>query len=166
LEQTVDSQYQGERDAKDDLYLTFTIGSEVYGIGIEFVKEIIGIQPIAEIPDFPEHIRGVINLRGKIIPVMDVRLRFRKPALAYDARTCIIVVDISETSIGLIVDRVAEVVAIPVQDIAPPPEINRRETSYIRGFGKAAGEIKRLLDLPILLREDAALSLKNEGESV
>ena len=166
MEQIVDAQSQGERDAKDDLYLTFTIGSEVYGIGIEFVKEIIGIQPIAEIPDYPEHIRGVINLRGKIIPVMDVRLRFGKPALAYDARTCIIVVDISDTSIGLIVDRVAEVAAIPEKEIAPPPEINRRETSYIQGFGKAAGDIKRLLDLRILLRDETALNLKDEGESV
>ena len=165
MQQVVDAEGRGERDTQDDLYLTFTIGSEVYGIGIEFVKEIIGIQSIAEIPDFPEHIRGVINLRGKIIPVMDVRLRFRKPAQGYDARTCIIVVDILGTSIGLIVDRVAEVVAIPEQEIAPPPEINRREAGYIQGIGKAGGEIKRLLDLRILLSsETAALKQKVEGE--
>lgn len=165
MQQIVDPKGSNERDAQDDLYLTFTIGSEVYGIGIEYVKETIGIQPIAEIPDFPEHVRGVINLRGKIIPVMDVRLRFRKPALAYDARTCIIVVDILDTSIGLIVDRVAEVVAIPAQEIAAPPEINRRETGYIQGFGKAGGEIKRLLDLKILLGDEtAALEQKVEGE--
>jgi purine-binding chemotaxis protein CheW len=96
---------------------------------------------------------------------MDIRLRFRKPALSYDARTCIIVVDISGTSIGLIVDRVAEVVAIPEQDIAPPPEINRREAGYIQGFGKAGGEIKRLLDLRILLNDETvALNQKVEGE--
>jgi purine-binding chemotaxis protein CheW len=165
VQQAADMEDRDERDAQDDLYLTFTIGSEVYGIGIEFVKEIIGIQPIAEIPDFPEHIRGVINLRGKIIPVMDVRLRFRKPMQAYDTRTCIIVVDISSTSIGLIVDRVAEVVAIPAEEIAPPPEINRREAGYIQGFGKAGGEIKRLLDLRILLSDEtSALKRKDEGE--
>ena len=165
VQQAVNAEALEERDAQNDLYLTFTIGNEVYGIGIEFVKEIIGIQPIAEIPDFPDHIRGVINLRGKIIPVMDVRLRFKKPLQAYDTRTCIIVVDILSTSIGLIVDRVAEVVVIPEEEIAPPPEINRRDTGIIRGFGKAGGEIKRLLDLSILLSDEtAAVRQKVEGE--
>ena len=139
-------------ELQDDLYLTFSIGDEVFGIGIEYVKEIIGIQPITSVPDFPESIRGVINLRGRIVPVMDVRLRFHKPNLEYDARTCIIVVDIANALIGLIVDRVAEVVAIP--EIAAPPEIGGRETGYIKGFGKIGGEIKLLLDCEILLQND------------
>lgn len=89
-------------EIRDDLYLTFSIGGEVYGIGIDNVREIIGIQPIAVVPEFPEHIKGVINLRGKIIPVMDVRLRFKKMEQPYDSRTCIIVVDIAGTPMGLI----------------------------------------------------------------
>lgn len=142
-------------DTQEGLYLTFFIGEEVFGIGIEYVKEIIGIQPITRIPEFPDHIKGVINLRGKIIPVMDVRLRFKKPEQPYDTRTCIIVVDIFSNSIGLIVDRVAEVIAIPESEIAAPPEINRQAGSYIKGFGKVGGEIKLLLDCGVLLRDEA-----------
>ena len=145
----------GIEDTQEGLYLTFLIGEEVFGIGIEYVKEIIGVQPITRIPDFPDHIRGVINLRGKIIPVMDVRLRFKKPEQPYDTRTCIIVVDIFHNSIGLIVDRVAEVIAIPEGDIAAPPEINRQAGSYIKGFGKVGGEIKLLLDCGVLLGNEA-----------
>lgn len=164
MQQLVRTDGRAEQDTQDGLYLTFTIGNEVYGIGIEYVKEIIGIQPIAEIPDLPEHMRGVINLRGTVVPVMDMRLRFRKPALAYDARTCIIVVDIRGNPVGLIVDRVAEVVAIPEREIAAPPEISRREGSYLRGFGKAGGEITRLLDLSILLNDEAYAPKQKENE--
>lgn len=154
----------GIEDTQEGLYLTFLIGEEVFGIGIEYVKEIIGIQPITKIPDFPDHIKGVINLRGKIIPVMDVRLRFKKPEQPYDTRTCIIVVDIFNNSIGLIVDRVAEVIAIPEGDIAAPPEINRQASSYIKGFGKVGGEIKLLLDCSVLLGDEAGAYQTTEGE--
>ena len=153
-------------DTQEGLYLTFSIGDEVFGIGIEFVKEIIGIQPITKIPDFPDHIKGVINLRGKIIPVMDVRLRFKKPEHPYDTRTCIIVVDILRNSIGLIVDRVAEVIAIPECEIAAPPEINRQVGGYIKGFGKVGGDIKLLLDCGVLLGDEASAYQTNKGEFV
>ena len=152
LQQLVDVRAGEEQSG---LYLTFTIEDEIYGIGIEWVKEIIGFQPIAEIPDLPEHVKGVINLRGTIIPVMDVRLRFGKPAAQYDSRTCIIVVD-AGSPIGLIVDRISEVAAIPEDEIAPPPAFNRREGGYIKGLGKGGGEIKRILDLRILLGGGAA----------
>ena len=153
-------------EIRDDLYLTFSIGGEVYGIGIDCVKEIIGIQPIAVIPEFPEHIRGVINLRGKIIPVMDVRLRFKMAEQPYDSRTCIIVVDLFGASMGLIVDRVAEVVAIPESEIAPPPKVGQRENGYLRGFGKTGGGITRLLDIEIFLSDTAAaLKEKKENET-
>ena len=153
-------------DTQEGLYLTFLIGDEVLGIGIEYVKEIIGIQPITKIPEFPDHIKGVINLRGKIIPVMDVRLRFKKTEQPYDTRTCIIVVDIFNNSIGLIVDRVAEVVPIPEGDIAATPEINRQATSYIKGFGKVGGEIKLLLDCCALLGDEAEVYHDVKGNDV
>jgi purine-binding chemotaxis protein CheW len=156
----------GAEEAQDGLYLTFFIGEEVFGIGIEYVKEIIGIQPITRIPEFPDHIKGVINLRGKIIPVMDVRLRFRKPEQAYDTRTCIIVVDIFRNSIGLIVDRVAEVIAIPESDIAAPPEVNRQASGYIKGFGKVGSEIKLLLDCGVLLGDEAEALVQKEENDV
>ena len=151
-------------DNQEGLYLTFSIGDDTFGIGIRYVREIIGIQPITVIPEFPEHIKGVINLREKIIPVMDVRLRFGKPAQEYDGRTCIIVVNIHDTSIGLIVDRVAEVIAIPNTQIASPPEINQREVSYIEGFGKVGGGIKILLDCDVLLNSDADI-IKSKKEN-
>jgi purine-binding chemotaxis protein CheW len=152
-------------DTQENLYLTFLIGDDVFGIGISYVKEIIGIQPITAIPEFPEHIKGVINLRGMIVPVMDVRLRFRRQAKEYDARTCIIVVDIQGVSIGLIVDRVAEVIAIPEREIAEPPEINHREASYIKGFGKVGNEIKLLLDVSVLLGDETEIvKQKKENE--
>jgi purine-binding chemotaxis protein CheW len=146
-------------DLQDDLYLTFTIDREVFGIGIDIVKEIIGIQPVTVIPDFPEHVKGIINLRGKIIPVMDVRLRFKRAAQAYDARTCIIVVEILGASVGLIVDRVAEVAAIPDADISSPPELGKRENGYIKGFGKTGGGIVLLLDCGALLKNEAEITM-------
>ncbi|NLM79860.1 MAG: purine-binding chemotaxis protein CheW, partial [Clostridiales bacterium] len=107
LEQIVDD------DPQDGRYLTFSLDSECYGIEIKYVTEIIGIQPITEVPEMPEYIKGIINLRGRIIPVMDVRLRFKKPFREYDERTCIIVIEIRDIVLGLIIDRVSEVLTIP-----------------------------------------------------
>ena len=83
-----------EEDTQKGKFLTFSLGNESYGLEIKYVTEIIGIQPITEVPELPEYIRGIINLRGKIIPVMDVRLRFKKPFNEYNERTCIIVIDV------------------------------------------------------------------------
>ena len=90
----IEETFQMEEDTQKDKYLTFSIGNEDYGIEIKYVTEIIGIQVITEIPELPNYVKGIINLRGKIIPVMDVRLRFKKEPLAYNDRTCVIVVDI------------------------------------------------------------------------
>jgi len=166
MEKTSGLETQGSEDMREDLYLTFSIENDIFGISIDYVKEIIGIQPITVIPDFPTYMKGIINLRGKIVPVMDVRLRFNKAERAYDARTCIIVVDIHDTSIGLIVDRVDEVLSIPEADIAAPPEINKRELGYIKGFGKVGNDIKLLLDCGVLLGEDVeAIRHRKEGEN-
>jgi purine-binding chemotaxis protein CheW len=143
-----------EEDTQKDRYLTFQIGSECYGIEIKYVTEIIGLQAITEIPELPEYVRGIINLRGKIIPVMDVRLRFKKEALTYNDRTCVIVIEVREISIGLIVDQVAEVLTIPEEDIVDPPQVNKGGNNrYIRKIGKAGGAVKLLLDCERLLTE-------------
>ncbi|MDP4095008.1 MAG: chemotaxis protein CheW, partial [Bacillota bacterium] len=92
----VTNAFDQEEDTQKDKYLTFVVGSETYGIEIRHVTEIIGIQPITEVPELPEYIRGIINLRGKIIPVMDVRMRFKKSFKEYNDRTCVIVVDIED----------------------------------------------------------------------
>ena len=111
-------------DTQKDKYLTFHLGSEDYGIEIRHVTEIIGIQKITVIPEMPDYIKGVINLRGKIIPVMDVRIRFRLPERAYDERTCVVVVNIRDAAIGLVVDTVSEVADIPESQIEPATGLN------------------------------------------
>jgi len=140
-----------EEDTLGDRFLTFQLDNEVYGIEIRYVTEIIGIQSITELPELPDYIRGIINIRGKIIPVMDVRLRFKKSFKEYNDRTCVIIVNINEVSIGLIVDSVSEVVSIPKTEIVAPPEIGKEGNKFIKGVGKSGEDIKLLLDCEKLL---------------
>ncbi len=143
-----------DEDTQKDRYLTFFIGEECYGFEIKYVTEIIGIQAIMEIPELPEYVRGIINLRGKIIPVMDVRLRFKKKSLEYNDRTCVIVVDVGDISIGFIVDQVAEVMSIPEEDIVDPPQLHKGTgNKYILKIGKVGNLVKLLLDSEMLLSE-------------
>ncbi len=148
-----------DEDTLQDKYLIFSMGNELYGMEIRYITEIIGIQPITQVPEMPAHIKGITNLRGKIIPVMDARLRFRKEARKYDDRTCIIVLDTANLSVGLIVDSVAEVLTLREEDIAPPPEIKAAGHKYIKGVGKAGGIVRLLLDCQRLLTDDEAETL-------
>lgn len=141
----------GEEDTQKGKFLTFHLAREDYGIEIRHVTEIIGIQKITEVPDMPEFVRGVINLRGKVIPVMDVRTRFCMPPRDYDERTCIVVVNIEDHSVGLVVDQVNEVADIPENQIEPPPQTCRAEGSYIQGLGKIGAEVKILVNVHKLL---------------
>ncbi len=143
-----------EEDTQKDKFLTFKLGNECYGIDIKHVTEIIGIQPVTEVPELPEYIRGIINLRGKIIPVMDVRLRFKKKFREYTDRTCVVVINVANNSVGLIVDSVSEVMSIPDTDIVAPPEVSRNGNKYIKGIGKTGNEVKLLLDCEKFLSED------------
>lgn len=156
-EQVVDMEddlYEDE-DTMKDKYLTFHIAGEDYGIDIVYVTEIIGIQKITEVPDMPDYVKGVINLRGKVIPVMDVRLRFHLPERDYDERTCIVVVDIEGTAVGLVVDQVNEVADIPEKDVEPPPRSSKGATSrYLKGMGKVGNEVRILLSVDKLLQEE------------
>jgi purine-binding chemotaxis protein CheW len=148
-------------DTQKGKFLTFCMGNEFYGIEIKYVTEIIGLQPITEIPEMPEYIQGIINLRGKIIPVMDVRLRFRKPFREYNDRTCIVVIDIQEVSIGLIVDSVSEVISIPEEEIVAPPSMTKEGNRYIKGIGKVGSNVKLLLDSDKLLNDTDLESLND-----
>lgn len=150
-----------EEDTQKDKFLIFTLGKEFYGIEISTVTEIIGIQPITEVPELPEYIRGIINLRGKIIPVMDVRMRFKKPFVEYNDRTCVVVIDIHDISVGLIVDSVSEVTVIPESEIVEPPEINKISNKFIKGIGKSGNEVKLLLDCNQLLNDEDNENLSN-----
>lgn len=160
MENAVEQELERE-DTQKDKFLTFALGSESYGIDIKFVTEIVGIQPITEVPELPEYIRGIMNLRGKIIPVMDVRLRFRKPFREYNDRTCIIVIDIKDISIGLIIDTVSEVLSIPEAEIVAPPDLSKSSNRYIKGIGKVGSEVKLLLDCDKLLNDEEVQGLSN-----
>lgn len=150
-----------EEDTQKDKYLTFSVGNEFYGIEIKYVTEIIGIQSITEVPELPEYIKGIINLRGKIIPVMDVRIRFHKQSREYNDRTCIIVIDFDEISIGLIVDSVSEVLSIAEKDIVLPPDLGSGSSKYIKCMGKVNDDVKLILDCQKLLCEEDAVNILN-----
>ncbi len=149
-----------EREGK---YLTFTLADEDYGIGILKIKEIIGMQAITPVPQTPEHVKGVINLRGKVIPVVDLRLRFGMDAAEYNERTCIIVVEVEGTSgtvqIGIVVDAVSEVLSIGGEEIEDTPTFGTKlNTDYILGMAKMEGGVKILLDIDqVLSAEDIAV---------
>ncbi|HHU17472.1 MAG: chemotaxis protein CheW [Anaerovoracaceae bacterium] len=144
-----------EEDTQHGRFLTFSLEDEVYGIEIKYVTEIIGIQSITRVPEVPDYVKGIINLRGKIIPVIDVRLKFGKKPMEYDDRTCIIVINILEVSVGLIVDNVEEVLTIDDEDIAAPPGSKTGfENRYIKGIGKAGEKVQLLLDCLKLLKND------------
>lgn len=153
--------FEQEEDTQKDRFLTFVLSNESYGIEIRHVTEIIGIQPITEVPELPDYIRGIINLRGKIIPVMDVRLRFKKNYREYNDRTCVIVIDIKDTCIGLIVDSVSEVITIPDAEIVAPPDMSKSGNKYIKGIGKVGSEVKLLLDCDKLLSEEETENISN-----
>lgn len=145
----------GHEDTQHGRYLTFHLDEEDFGIEIKYVTEIIGMQPIARIPEVPDYIKGIINLRGKIIPVIDMRLKFKKESVEYNDRTCIIVVDTQEIIVGLVVDKVSEVITIDDEEIAPPPDKKTGiHNKYIQGIGKIEGEVKLLLDCKKLFNEE------------
>jgi purine-binding chemotaxis protein CheW len=158
-----DEVYEEENTQKNK-FLTFHLAREDYGIEIEYVTEIICIQKITEVPDLPDYVKGVINLRGKVIPVMDMRRRFHMQDRDYDDRTCIIVVDISAAQIGLVVDEVREVVGIPEDQIEPPPS-NGKEggRQYIKGIGKMNDEVKIILDVSRILFEEELENLQENS---
>lgn len=146
---------QENGDSQEGKYLTFALGKEEYGIQIRHVTEIIGIQNVTDLPDMPSFVKGIINLRGKVIPVVDVRLRFGLPEREYDDRTCIVVVNIRNSSVGLIVDSVSEVVDIAAEQIEPPPQVRKDQNSrYIEGLGHVGETVKILLGILNLLHDE------------
>ncbi|SHH83022.1 chemotaxis protein CheW [Clostridium grantii] len=150
-----------EEDTQKGKFLTFSLGSEMYGVEILYVTEIVGVQPITVVPELPDYIKGIINLRGKIIPVMDARLKFKKAAMEYNDRTCIIVIDMDEISIGLIVDSVSEVMNIPEEDLVAPPKLTKDGKKYIKNIAKTGDNITLILDCAKLLDEDEIADLSN-----
>lgn len=154
---------------KEGKYLTFSLAGEEYGIGILKVKKIIGMLPITVVPQTPPYIKGVINLRGKVIPVIDLRLKFAMPSADYTERTCIIVVEINAAGrmimMGIVVDSVSEVLNIKGADIEETPSFGTKlNTEYILGMAKAAGGIKILLDIDRVLSIEELQAAQSAAE--
>ena len=142
-------------DTQKDKYLTFRLDVEDYGLEIRHVKEIISIQKITDVPDLPDFVKGVINLRGQIIPTLDLRLRFGIAAKDYDELTCIIITHMSDIPVGIIVDTVNEVLDISPEMIAPPPLVQKGAAHrFIQGIGRVGNDVKIILNADKLLRED------------
>lgn len=151
-----------EEDTMHGRFITFAVDQEMYGIEIRYVTEIVGLQPISALPEVPKHIKGVINLRGKIIPVVDMRLKFKKEPAEYTDRTCILVIDAQEISAGLIVDEVSEVITIDDKDISLPPSCGAGAgCRYIAGIGKVGSEVKLLIDCGTLFNDGEAYLIKS-----
>ncbi len=151
-----------ERDTQKGKYVTFKSGNEYFGLKIQYVNEIIVFQEITKIPESEDYIKGLINLRGKIIPVIDVRLRFKQEPFEYTDRTCIIVVNVKNIVVGLIVEKIAEVVEIQDENIIPSPSVGRADKSqnkYVYAIGKVGDKVKLLLDPDRLLNDEEISAL-------
>jgi purine-binding chemotaxis protein CheW len=135
-------------------FLTFYLGDEEYGIEILSVQEIIGMMDVTPVPRTASYIRGVINLRGKVIPIVDLRLKFSMPSGERTAETCIIVVQTQRVQTGIVVDQVSEVLAVAEEDIEDPPAFGGDvRTDYILGLGRCEGRVRLLLDIDRVLSE-------------
>ncbi len=147
-----------DEDTQANKYLFFKIDRESYGIGIRHIIEIVELQRISAVPDMPSYVKGVINLRGKVIPVVDLRLRFGMEERPYDDRTCIVVSEIGGVTLGFIVDTVEEVLEIPESQVEPAPRFKTvsGQDRYIAGMGKAGEQVKILLDVEKLIKDDDA----------
>ncbi len=154
-ESTMDFEdFDAEEDSMKGRYLAFRLADEDYGIEIQYVTEIIGIQKISSVPETPDYIKGIINLRGQVIPVMDVRTRFRMPFLEYSERTCVIVININENAVGIVVDAVKEVTTLPDEAISEAPKVAMRESArFVKGLGKSGDSVKILLDVEKLVSD-------------
>jgi purine-binding chemotaxis protein CheW len=146
-------------------YLTFALGRESYGVAVLQVREIIKLLPITQVPQMPPHIKGVINLRGKIIPVADLRIKFGLGDIKDTEKTCIVVVQVElqaqkRLQMGLVVDEVEEVISLTGADVEPSPEFGTAvDTTYLLGMVKVKGAVKMLLDINRVVAGDGVATL-------
>lgn len=150
-----------EQATEKEKFLTFWTDGELFGIPIADVVQIISMQGITPLPDFPPYAKGVINLRGNIIPVIDIRIRFGKPEAEYSDNTCIIVTNIEDSYMGFIVDSVDEVTDIDEDDISPAPKVSRDITNhYLTGIGQIGDSVVLLLDCTKILSENELFEVR------
>lgn len=165
--QELDDLAEVEDGEMNNEYLTFWTDKQLFGVKIADVVQIISIQEITPIPDAPVYAKGVINLRGSIIPVIDVRIRFGKPEIAYSEHTCIIVTKLDELYIGFIVDLVDEVTTIDDDHISPPPVLSKDYVNpYLTGIGKVRDKVVMLVDTSKILTEKEFSMVSAAAEAV
>jgi purine-binding chemotaxis protein CheW len=167
----LESTATGDTSALAGKYLTFALADEEYGVPVLKVREIMKVLAITGVPQAPPHVKGVINLRGKVIPVVDLRLKFGFPSQAYDERTCIIVVDVvlqaGRVMMGVVVDAVSEVLTITADEIEATPDFGEHvNTEFMQGVAKVKGKVKFLLDLDRIFGGTAALLEISSASSV
>lgn len=162
-----DDSDQNETDESMEKYLSFLIDKQYYAFHISDVREIIEMQEITPVPEFPDYAKGIINLRGILIPIIDVRLRFCKNELDYNGRTCIIILNLKEIEVGFIVDTVDEVIDIENENILPVPKLSDSQTrKFIKGVGKTPKKIVMILDAQKMLNDEEIKSLEIDGEEL
>jgi purine-binding chemotaxis protein CheW len=143
-----------EEDTLENRYLILKLAEEEYGVEIAHVKEIVGVPHISSIPEMPEYVVGVVNLRGSVIPVVDLRIRFHIPKLDYSDRTATVIVSHKKHLFGLVVDTVVEVLDIPANNLTPPPQVaSGASHRYLRSIGRVNDNVKLLLDIETILEE-------------
>lgn len=165
LGQSDEGRASSGQDTQKGKYMTFRSGTEYFGLEIQYVQQIIQYQAVTKIPETEDYIKGLINLRGRIVPVVDVRLRFQQGECEYNDKTCILVINVKSTTVGLIVEQIAEVVYIAEENILPPPSIGRVEKAhnkYVYGIGKVGNTVKLLLDPEKLLYDQDPEELEQE----
>lgn len=154
-EKVVENFSQEFEEAMKDMYLIFKVDEQNYGIEIKYVIEIIGLVPITNVPNQEEYIKGIINLRGKIIPVIDARMRLLKPQKEYNERTCVIVTSINQFLVGIIVDHVSEVVVIEKEKISPLPQTYEKiEERFFKGVANLNDKLVLLIDCETFVKPD------------
>ncbi len=163
--------YTDGSDTQEGKYMTFRSGQEYFGLEIRYVQQILRYQAVTMIPETEDYIKGLINLRGRIIPVVDVGVRFKQGQCEYNDKTCILVINVKSTTVGLVVEQIAEVVEISKEDILPPPSLGRGDRAhnkYVYGIGKVGNTVKLLIDPEKLLYDEdpaeAEREKKNEEE--
>ncbi len=138
-------------------FLTFNLGDELYGVDILRVQEIKGYTAVTKIPNTPPHIMGVLNLRGTIVPIVELRTKFGMPTIAYTTFTVIIVVVVRDKVMGLVVDSVSDVLNIDKKDIQPPPQLGVKvDVSFLNGIGRSGDKLVALLDIDRMMSEGDA----------
>ncbi len=154
----------------DDQLLTFVLDRQVYGVPIAQVEQIISMQPVTEVPEYPSYAKGIVSLRGSVVPIVDLRLRLGKAEAAYTERTCIVVVKVGELMLGCIVDEVDSVIHVAPEQISPPPQVTDESASgrYLTGIARIESEggerLVLCLDLSrVLLQDEFAALTRADG---